>query len=75
MLNRAKALKEAGEIQLALHLVDFVLNNSETASLKDAHELKADLLQAKADVEPSFIARNILLNGASRERQIAREAK
>jgi alkyl sulfatase BDS1-like metallo-beta-lactamase superfamily hydrolase len=75
LLNRAKALKEAGEIQLALHLVDFILNNSETASLKDAHELKSDLLQAKADVESSFIARNILLNGANRERQIAREAK
>jgi alkyl sulfatase BDS1-like metallo-beta-lactamase superfamily hydrolase len=75
LLNRAKALKEAGEIQLALHLVDFILNNSETSSLKDAHELKADLLQAKADVESSFIARNILLNGANRERQIAREAK
>jgi alkyl sulfatase BDS1-like metallo-beta-lactamase superfamily hydrolase len=75
LLNRAKALKEAGEIQLALHLVDFVLNNSETASLKKAHELKADLLQAKADSEQSFIARNIILNDASRERQIARGAK
>lgn len=75
LLNRAKALKEAEEIQLALHLVDFVLDNPETSNLKDAHALKADLLQARADAEPSFIARNIFLNGARRERQFAREVK
>ncbi|MFB0561494.1 MAG: alkyl sulfatase dimerization domain-containing protein [Candidatus Lokiarchaeia archaeon] len=72
LLNRAKALKEAEEIQLALHLVDFVLDNPETSNLKDARDLKADLLQARADAEPSFIARNIFLNGARRERQFAR---
>ncbi len=67
LLKRAKVLKETGKTQLALHLVDFVLDNSETAGLKEAHVLKADLLQARADEEPSFIARNIFTNGASLE--------
>jgi len=69
LLNRAKTLKEAGETQLALHLVDFVLDNPETASLREAHVLKADLLQARADEEPSFIARNIFANGVLMKRR------
>jgi alkyl sulfatase BDS1-like metallo-beta-lactamase superfamily hydrolase len=75
LLTRAEALKEAGETQLALHLVDFVLDNPETASLKEAHNLKAQLLQAKADAEQSFIARNIFIHGTSMERQAAGEEK
>ncbi len=75
LLNRAKELRKAGEIQLALHLVDFIIYNPETAGLKEAHELKAELLQAKAEQTTSFIARNIFLNGARRERHFTREAK
>jgi alkyl sulfatase BDS1-like metallo-beta-lactamase superfamily hydrolase len=75
LLSRAKTLKKAGETQLALHLVDFVLDNPETASLKEAHILKADLLQARADEEPSFIARNIFANGADMERRAHASAK
>lgn len=75
LLSRAKALKEAGEIQLALHLVDFVLDNPETSDLSEAHSLKADLLEARASVEPSFIARNIFTRGARLERQATREGK
>ncbi len=71
LLNRAEALKEAGEIQLALHLVDFVLDNPETAGLEEAHGLKVDLLKARADAEPSFIARNIFAASARRERPAA----
>lgn len=72
LLNRAKTLKEAGEIQLALHLVDFIIYNPETTSLKEAHELKAELLQAKAEQTTSSIGRNIFLNGARREYQLAK---
>jgi len=75
LLNRCKILKEDGEIQMALHLVDFVLDNPETANLNEAHQLKADLLQAKADAEPSLIARNIFTTGARRERQATSEGK
>jgi alkyl sulfatase BDS1-like metallo-beta-lactamase superfamily hydrolase len=75
LLNRAKALKEAGKTQLALHLVDFVLDNPKTAGLKEAHVLKADLLQARADEEPSFIARNIFVNGVRLELQASGEER
>jgi len=75
LLDRAEVLKDAGKIQLALHLVDFVLDNPETASLKEAHGLKADLLKARADAESSFIARNIFAIGARLERQTAGEDK
>jgi alkyl sulfatase BDS1-like metallo-beta-lactamase superfamily hydrolase len=75
LLNRAKALKEAGKTQLALHLVDFVLDNPKTAGLKEVHVLKADLLQARADEEPSFIARNIFINGVRLELQASGEGK
>jgi len=75
LLNRSKILKEAGEIQLALHLVDFVLDDPETAGLKEAHRLKADLLQARANAESSLIARNIFANRANREWQATDEDK
>jgi len=75
LLKRAKALKEAGKTQLALHLVDFVLDNPKNAGLKEAHVLKADLLQARADEEPSFIARNIFTNSARLELQATGEGK
>jgi hypothetical protein len=60
-------------VQRALHLVDFVLfgEGEDGASAREAHRLKAELLQARADAEPSFIARNIFRNGASREKEAA----
>jgi hypothetical protein len=54
-------------------LVDFVLfgEGEDGPSAREAHALKADLLQARADAEPSFIARNIFRHGASREQEAA----
>lgn len=69
LLRRAEALKAQGEVQLALHLVDFALEGGSADSR--AHALKAELLQARADAEPSFIARNIFAAGARREREAA----
>jgi hypothetical protein len=43
--------------------------------LKEVHVLKADLLQARAEEEPSFIARNIFINGVRLELQAAGEGK
>jgi alkyl sulfatase BDS1-like metallo-beta-lactamase superfamily hydrolase len=76
LMERARALKDAGglrDVQRALHLVDFVLfgEGDEGPSAREAHALKADLLEGRAQVEPSFIARNILRNGANREREAA----
>lgn len=74
LLERARSLRDAGglhNVQRALHLVDFVLfgEGEEGAQAKEAHALKADLLEARAEAEPSFIARNIFRNGARREKE------
>jgi alkyl sulfatase BDS1-like metallo-beta-lactamase superfamily hydrolase len=76
ILERARALMDAGgerNVQRALHLVDFVLfgEGEDGPDARDAHALKADLLQTRADAEPSFIARNIFRLGADRERETA----
>lgn len=63
VLKRAVELAGTGRTQLALHLVDFVLQG-ETEGRVEALELKAELLEALAGAESSFIARNIFLGGA-----------
>ncbi|MBI1818021.1 MAG: MBL fold metallo-hydrolase [Deltaproteobacteria bacterium] len=65
LLERARALR-ATDVQLALHLVDLVIDGGDHARRSDALQLKSELLNARADVEPSFIARNIFRNGAAR---------
>lgn len=65
LLKRARALQQAGSIQLALHLVDLVIDGGDHNLGKEALQLKSDLLAARADAEPSFIARNIFKNGAA----------
>ncbi len=70
LLRRSKELKQEGKSQLALHLVDFVIGGTgESQSRREALQLKAELLEARAGVESSYIARNILRHGA----KIARE--
>ena len=65
LLRRARALRQAGEVQLALHLVDFVIDSDAPEPQREALQLKSDLLAARAAIEPSFIARNIFRNGAT----------
>jgi len=65
LLERARVLQEAGDAQLALHVVDFVIDSGDAACARAAWQLKSQLLAARADAEPSFIARNILKNGAA----------
>ncbi len=62
VLRRARTLAEEGRVQLALHLVDFVLDAG-AEPRREALELKARLLQALAEKEKSLIARNIFLSG------------
>lgn len=69
VLARARALRATGalaDVQRALHLVDFVLSGG-GPDAGAAHALKAELLSARAAVEPSFVARNILKSAASME--------
>lgn len=70
VLARARALHASGalaDVQRALHLVDFVLFDGGPQA-DAARALKAELLAARAAVEPSFVARNILASAAKLER-------
>ncbi|MBL7212843.1 MAG: MBL fold metallo-hydrolase [Desulfobacteraceae bacterium] len=66
LLDRARVLKEGGEQQLALHLVDLVVESGSGDQYEEALKLKIDLLNALAECEPSLIARNIFKTGARR---------
>jgi alkyl sulfatase BDS1-like metallo-beta-lactamase superfamily hydrolase len=63
LLARARALFEDNP-QLALHLVDFVVDGGEEDARTEALALKADLLEARAAEMESFISYNILDVGA-----------
>lgn len=65
-LEQAKKNIEKGKLQLALHLLDVIINgsDSENALLLEALKLKSKVLKRKADTETSFIATNIINNGA-----------
>jgi alkyl sulfatase BDS1-like metallo-beta-lactamase superfamily hydrolase len=67
--QRAQELASNGDNQMALHMLDFVIQGTE--DLEDpvaeaARALKVKLLKQLAKVEPSFIARNIYLSAARR---------
>lgn len=67
LLQRAEQLTRAGEYQLALHLLDFVIEGIEDADGKPrALRMKAAALEHLAAVETSFISRSILSNSAER---------
>ena len=70
LLRDVRELQKKGSIQLALHMVDFVIKGSkDTAKRKEAFNLKAELLKARAEAEPSYIARNIFRAGATLAKQ------
>jgi len=66
-LTHALRLFEEGQSQLALHMLDVIINgmNQENdESLLKACELKFKILKEKARAETSFITANIINNGA-----------
>jgi alkyl sulfatase BDS1-like metallo-beta-lactamase superfamily hydrolase len=72
LIDRARHLAEEGRIQLALHVVDFVIDgcaNPETEAL----ELKIQLLEELAKNEASLIARNIFLGGVRQIKKLLKE--
>lgn len=73
ILDRARALAGSDsteDLQRALHLVDFVLFHRD-GQVDEAHDLKAELLEARAGRERSFVAHNILASAAVLEREDA----
>jgi alkyl sulfatase BDS1-like metallo-beta-lactamase superfamily hydrolase len=77
-LDQAKKNVEEGKLQLALHLLDVVIkgtdqNNDEI--LLEAYGLKLQALKKRADEQTSFIATNIIYNGATLLRPKIKELK
>jgi len=65
IIARARKLSEEGNVQLALHLTDFVIDGStEELKRRQAMLLKADLLDARVESIPNFIAGNIMRTSA-----------
>jgi len=60
ILERARALRDAGELQLACHLVDFV-RKGEPDNV-EAWQLWRELFAARAEAEPSLMARGAFHN-------------
>ncbi|HEY33247.1 MAG TPA: MBL fold metallo-hydrolase [Dehalococcoidia bacterium] len=72
LVQEANILRDGGKIQLALNIVDFVIRGTEDgAERKKALLLKSELLNARANAEPSYIARNIFHAGATLAKQEA----
>ena len=70
ILARADELAagDGADQQRALHLVDFVIDAAGD-DVADAHRRKADLLDARAAGERSFVASNVLKSAAALERR------
>lgn len=67
LLQRAEALANEGKYQLALHLLDFVIEGAADPTQRPrALRLKSAGLKHLASVETSFISRSILDIGAAR---------
>ena len=65
VLARAKALAEAGEPQLAMHVVDLlVAGPDDNAVVRDATALKASLCETLSAGVSSFVSRNLYLSAA-----------
>jgi alkyl sulfatase BDS1-like metallo-beta-lactamase superfamily hydrolase len=65
-LKHARKLFNEHKLQLALHILDIVIKglNEDNTLLLEALKLKYQILKQKVKDEPSFIAGNILNNGA-----------
>jgi len=66
-LEHANKLYFEGKLQLALHILDIIIKGSDEQNIKvltDALNLKVKILKEKVKDESSFIATNILENGA-----------
>ena len=72
LVQEARRLKEEGKVQLSLNIIDFAVRGGRDKTVrKQALLLKSELLEARADAEPSYIARNIFRSGATLTKQEA----
>ena len=77
-IEHATKLMDKGKLQLALHILDVIINGvneSKGDILLEALKLKESILKQKADKETSFIGVNILKNGANTIKNRIRKLK
>jgi len=75
-INHARILFEEGKLQLALHILDIIIYGNELKEsnfLFDAYRLKYKILKKQAKQEPSFIAKNIINNGANQIKSLMKK--
>ena len=73
LISHAHELRKENNIQLALHVIDCVLQGTSDEKLLKATKLfKADLLENRSNEVPNFIARNIMLTSAKMLREEAK---
>jgi len=76
VLRQARTLKESGDIQLALHVIDLLaLSPGDEKEVVEARALKAELCHLRSADVPSFVSTNLYLSAADRlkERNGAKE--
>jgi uncharacterized sulfatase len=65
VLERARHLRDAGELRLALHVVDLLaLGEGHDPATLEARSLKAELCRLAALGNPSYVTQSLYLNGA-----------
>lgn len=65
VIERAAALRDAGDIQLALHVIDLLaLGAGDDPAVAEARVLKAELCRLAALANPSYVTQSLYLNGA-----------
>jgi alkyl sulfatase BDS1-like metallo-beta-lactamase superfamily hydrolase len=67
LLDRARALREAGELKRALAVAEIILDAD--SGDREAADLNAEILEEIARREPSFIARNLFMGAARQLKQ------
>lgn len=76
VLERARALMEAGNLQLALHVVDLLaLGDAGEPVVADAKKLKSELCRLSALANPSYVTQSLYLNGADELERALPEAR
>jgi len=71
VLARAAALRVAGNLRLACHLVEMAVVSAPES--REAHALRAEIYTARAALEPSSMGRNILNHAALASRDGRRD--
>lgn len=72
VLARAEALREAGNLRLACHLVEFAVHAHPDS--REAHDLRTAVYEARARLETASMSRNIFLFAAGSSRLGKRDA-